>query len=70
MKTLKLLNKKYFSIIFILVFGLSSFAEEKPVDIWNIEQKEIKDESLEKDLETSKNEIKTNENYLNLYAIY
>ena len=70
MKTLKLLNKKYFSIIFILVFGLSSFAEEKPVDIWNIEQKEIKDESLEKDLETSKNEIKTNENEgSNIYNI-
>ena len=41
MKTSKLLNKKYFSIILILFFGLSSYAEEKPVDIWNIEQKEI-----------------------------
>jgi len=70
MKTLKLLNKKYFSIILILLFGLSSFAEEKPVDIWNIEQKEIEDESIEKDLETPKNEIKTNENEdSNIYNI-
>ena len=70
MKTSKLLNKKYFSIILILFFGLSSFAEEKPVDIWNIEQKEIEDESIEKDLETPKNEIKTNENEdSNIYNI-
>ena len=58
MKTSKLLNKKYFSIILILLFGLSSYAEEKPVDIWNIEQKEIEKENLE----TSKNKIQINEN--------
>ena len=42
MKTLKLLNKKNLSIIFI--FLLSSFqtiAEDKPVDIWNIDKKEV-----------------------------
>ena len=60
MKTSKLLNKKYFSIILILLFGLSSYAEEKPVDIWNIEQKEI--EKNQKNLETSKNKIQINEN--------
>ena len=39
MKNLKLLNKKYFSIIFIfLFFGLSVLSEE-PVDIWNLEEK-------------------------------
>jgi len=70
MKTSKLLNKKYFSIILILLFGLSSYAEEKPVDIWNIEQKEIEKESLEKDLETSKNKIQINENEdSNIYNI-
>jgi len=66
MKTLKLLNKKYFSIILILLFGLSSYAEEKPVDIWNIEQKEIEKKSLE----TSKNKIQINENEdSNIYNI-
>ena len=64
MKTSKLLNKKYFSIILILLFGLSSYAEEKPVDIWNIEQKEIEKENLE----TSKNKIQINEDS-NIYNI-
>jgi len=41
MKTLKLLNKKYFSIlIFYLVSSIGVFAEDKPVDIWNLEKKE------------------------------
>ena len=62
MKISKLLNKKYFSIILILFFGLSSYAEENPVDIWNIEEKQVEEESLEKNLETSKNKIQINEN--------
>jgi len=41
MKILKLSNKKYFSIlIFYLLSGINTFAEEKPVDIWNLEKKE------------------------------
>ena len=41
MKILKLLNKKYFSIlIFYLLSGINTFAEDKPVDIWNLEKKE------------------------------
>ena len=41
MKTLKLLNKKFFSIlIFYLLSIINAFAEDKPVDIWNIEKKE------------------------------
>ena len=40
MKTLKLLNKKYFLIIISLIIGLNSFADEKPIDIWNIEKKD------------------------------
>ena len=43
MKILKLLNKKNLSIIIIsLLFPLSSIAEDEPVDIWNIDKKEIK----------------------------
>jgi len=41
MKILKLLNKKNLSIIvFFCLFGFSSFSEDKPVDIWNIDEKE------------------------------
>ena len=39
MKISKLLNKNSLSIILILLFGLNSFAEDQPVDIWNIEKK-------------------------------
>ena len=39
MKILKLLNKKHLSIIIIsLSFCPSLFAEEKPVDIWNLDK--------------------------------
>ena len=50
MKNLKLLNKKYFSIIFIfLFFGLSVLSEE-PVDIWNLEdKKKIEENTAVKD---------------------
>ena len=44
MKISKLLSKKYFSILLILFLNLNSYAEDKPVDIWNINEKEIKEE--------------------------
>ena len=41
MKILKLLNKKYFSIlIFYFLYVINTFADDKPVDIWNLEKKE------------------------------
>ena len=41
MKILKLLNKKIFSITLVcLIFFTPVFAEEKPIDIWNIEKKD------------------------------
>ena len=41
MKILKLLNKKILSIqLVFLIFFISAFAEEKPIDIWNIEKKD------------------------------
>ena len=43
MKILKLLNNKNLSIIIIsLLLSFSSIAEEKPVDIWNLDKKETK----------------------------
>ena len=63
MKILKLLNKKNLSIIIIsLLLSLPSVAEEKPVDIWNLEKQEsdsISEEnlSLEKTEQESQNSI-------------
>ena len=44
MKISKLLNKKHFLIIISLLIGLNSIADEKPVDIWNIEKKKVEDD--------------------------
>ena len=63
MKILKLLNKKNLSIIIIsLLLSLPSVAEEKPVDIWNLEKQEsdsISEEnlSLEKTEQESQSSI-------------
>ena len=40
MKISRLLNKKYFSIILIFFLSINTYAEDKPVDIWNVEEKE------------------------------
>ena len=62
MKISKLLNKKYFSIILILLFGMSANAEDKPVDIWNIDKKEIEENSTKDEEVISQNKIEINEN--------
>ena len=42
MKTLKLLNKKYLSILIVSFFITSSIhAEDEPVDIWNLDKEKI-----------------------------
>ena len=54
MKTLKLLNKKNLSIIIIsLLSTFSTIAEDKPVDIWNIDKKEA-ETSVEKSISEEK----------------
>ena len=42
MKTSKLLNKKYLSILiaFLLIFFSNTYAEDVPVDIWDLEKKQ------------------------------
>ena len=52
MKILKLLNKKYLLIILIFFFIIISklYSEDKPVDIWNIDQKKIIDQSIDKEI--------------------
>ncbi len=59
MKILKLLNKKNFLILFFLFFTSVANAEEKPVDIWNIDKKEIEEKNT-----TNNSEISNGENIL------
>ena len=59
MKILKLLNKKNFLILFFLFFTSITNAEEKPVDIWNIDKKEIEEKKI-----TNNSEISNGENIL------
>src|SRR5210317_48687 len=56
MKILKLLNKKNLSIVIFSLFSLSSFAEDKPVDIWNIEKQETENIS-EENLSTENEQV-------------
>ena len=56
MRILKLLNNKFFLAIFIL-FSFYSYAEEEPVDIWNIDKENIEQNSLK---ETAGDQINTN----------
>ena len=54
MKTSKLLNKKNsFFIILFLFFSFSSFAEDEPVDIWNIEKTNDEEVKIEENETTT-----------------
>ena len=64
MKILKLLNKKNLSIIiFSLLITSSPFAEDKPVDIWDIEKKEVDTISEENLSDENKQEVSENSIY-------
>ena len=63
MKISKLLNKKYFSIILILIIGLSVHAEDQPADIWNIEKKKIEDDTSNAQVEKSEDNTEIKENF-------
>ena len=47
MKILRLLNKKFLSVLVFSLFSVSVIAEEKPVDIWNIEKEKSDINSVE-----------------------
>ncbi len=57
MKILRLLNKKNLSIIIIYLLSfISVLAEDKPVDIWNIDKAENED-AIEKNSSAEKTEV-------------
>ena len=69
MKILKLLNRKYLSILFIsflIIFGVE--AEDKPIDIWNIDQSKIK--KLKTNENENENVNKTNIDQITESSIY
>ena len=65
MKILKLLNKKYLSIIFTFLIIFNSLAEDKPVDIWDLNKKQIEQES-----EVEKNKKKNSTENSSELSIY
>ena len=68
MKTLKLLNRKIFSIvIFYFSLLIPAYAEEKPIDIWNLENKETEVIS-ENNLSNENIEIKSQNSVYKLQA--
>ena len=61
MKILKLLNKKNFSIILIFFLSFGVFAEDQPIDIWNIDKEKTEQNSNSNELVINENlEIKSN----------
>ena len=50
MKILKLLSKRSFSIILISFISFTANAEDKPVDIWNIDQNKIEQELISEEI--------------------
>ncbi len=68
MKILKLLNKKCLSIIIVVsLMGYSAEAEDKPIDIWNLEKKKIEETPLKKntDIAEQDDEIVKQNNLFN-----
>ena len=61
MKILKLLNKKIFlTQLVCLIFFTPAFAEEKPIDIWNIEKKD--NQVISETNISNENTVNTNQN--------
>jgi len=67
MKISKLLNKNFFVIIFISLINYNSLADEKPIDIWNIEKKKLEENS---DTEISIKKDNNNDQLINGSSIY
>ena len=65
MKILRLLNNKIFSISLILFLSFKVFAEDQPIDIWNIEKNENNTQIEQLSIESKKEskEVKESDIY-------
>ena len=70
MKILKLLSKKFFFIFFFSLISLSSYSDEKPVDIWEINKKKAQEENKLKDSEIKVEESLEDEPISNIYEMH
>ena len=69
MKILKLLNRKNLSIIIIYLLSfVFALAEDKPIDIWNIDKKNESEDTTEKNLSDEKIEIISESSIYNMQA--
>ncbi len=69
MTILKSLSKNYFFIFIIITINFNSLAEDKPVDIWNIDKKEIEDTSTSTTSIDEKDNNKKKELESNIYQM-
>ncbi len=72
MKILKSLNKNFFQIILVFFLCLNSIAEEKPVDIWNVENNENRTEnnnSTSINKETNQTEIENEQDIFKMQSL-
>ena len=67
MKISKLLNKKFFLIIISLLIALNSFADENPVDIWNIKKKKAEDNLKTNSISSGNEKVKIINNETSIY---
>ena len=68
MKILKLLNKNFFLIILFFFLGSKVLAEDKPVDIWNIEKDNKDIKSSAEEIDTKDISEKNNNNEAIIYT--
>ena len=69
MKILRLLNKKHFSIILITFMSLTAYAEDQPVDIWNIDKNKTEEEFQIKESNLNNNTDVKTKNESDIYSM-
>ena len=69
MKILKLLSKFYFIFVFSFFFITNLEAEDKPIDIWNIDKTQVEDNNsqLPSNIEIEENE--NSQNKINIFSM-
>ena len=69
MKILRLLNKLFFQAIFFSLLSLIAYAEDQPVDIWNIDKKKIEGFSSSNDTALENENKATSQSVSDIYNL-